>query len=332
MELTGNELNEFLLKKAGKTWDDVLEEGASVEDIDEESIKTFLSDAAESGRMPSVEGLSKLEILEKLRLSKEGKLKRAAIILFGKDPNKFYPNILVKMGRFGSDNADLKFQEIEEGNLIKLLKNVPDQLNRKFFIRPINFEGMQRIEKGEYPAALREMLLNALIHRNYMGSSIQMRVYDNKFTIWNEGNLPEGLELESLKTTHSSRPKNPIIAEVCFKAGYIDSWGRGTLKIYNSCKEAELPEPTIESRDGGILVTLFKTKFALEQLKKLGLNGRQIKAVEFLKKNSKITNKEYQELNDISKKTATRDLKELTDIGLIKSSGIAGAGAHYFLN
>ncbi len=57
-----------------------------------------------------------------------------------------------------------------------------------------------------------------------------------------------------------------------------------------------------------------------------------MKAVEFLKKNSKMTNKEYQELNDISKKTGTRDLKELTDIGLIKSSCIAGAGAHYFLN
>jgi ATP-dependent DNA helicase RecG len=333
MELTGNELNEFLLKKAGKTWDDVIEEGASLVDIDDDWLNLFLSDAKDSGRMPSVACFSKLEILEKLRLTKGGKLKRAAIILCGKDPNKFYPNILVKIGRFGSDDADLKFQEIEEGNLIKLLKNVPEQLNHKFFVRPINFEGMQRIEKGEYPvAALREMLLNALVHRNYMGSSVQMRVYDNKCTIWNEGNLPEGLEIESLKINHSSRPKNPIIAEVCFKAGYIDAWGRGTLKIFNSCKEAELPEPTIESRDGGILVTLFKTKFAVEQLKKLGLNERQIKAIEFLKENSKITNREYQALNDVSKKTATRDLKELTDIGLIKGSGIAGAGAHYFLN
>ncbi|HCE55992.1 MAG TPA: transcriptional regulator [Lutibacter sp.] len=332
MELTGNELNEFLLKKAGKTWDDVIEEGAFVDDIDENSIKIFLSDAIESGRMPSVEGLSKLEILEKLRLSKEGKLKRAAIILFGKDPNKFYPNILVKMGRFGSDDADLKFQEIEEGNLIKLLKNVPDQLNRKFFIHPINFEGMQRIEKGEYPvAALREMLLNALVHRNYMGSSIQMRVYDNKFTIWNEGNLPEGLMIESLKTNHSSRPKNPVIAEVCFKAGYIDSWGRGTLKIYNSCKEAELPEPTIESRDGGILVTLFKTKFALEQLKKLGLNERQIKALEFLKEHNRLTNKKYQMLNNCSRNTATNDLNNLVSLGILNASKMKGAGSFYEL-
>lgn len=159
-----------------------------------------------------------------------------------------------------------------------------------------------------------------------------MRVYDNKFTIWNEGNLPEGLELESLNTTHSSRPKNPVIAEVCFKAGYIDSWGRGTLKIYNSCKEAELPEPTIESRDGGILVTLFKTKFALEQLKKLGLNERQIKAVEFVKENRTISNSIYQSLNKIGKTTATEELAQLVELGVYNAPTAKGRGAKYTLN
>ena len=64
--------------------------------------------------------------------------------------------------------------------------------------------------------------------------------------------------MESLKRHHISRPRNPLIADVCFKAGYIDSWGRGTLKIYEACKEGGLPEPEITSLDGGILVTLFK--------------------------------------------------------------------------
>jgi ATP-dependent DNA helicase RecG len=82
--------------------------------------------------------------------------------------------------------------------------------------------------------------------------------HDDKLTIWNEGLLPDGMELESLKRHHISRPRNPLIADVCFKAGYIDSWGRGTLKIYNSCKEAGLPEPEITSLDGGILVAIYK--------------------------------------------------------------------------
>ena len=332
MELTGNELNEFLLKKAGKTWDDVIEEGVSLADIDEQSVRQFLKDGDESGRMPDVSGLSVLEILDKLRVVKDGKFKRAAIILFGKDPNRFFPNVQVKIGRFAGKDEDLKFQEIEEGNLVQLLEYVPKQLNRTFLTRLIDFKGLQRIEKGEYPvAAIREMLLNALVHKNYMGSTIQLRVYDNKITIWNEGNLPEGLSYEALKRTHSSLPRNPIIADVCFKAGYIDTWGRGTLKIFNSCREAELPEPEIQPLDGGVLVTLYKDYLNVEQLKKMGLNDRQIKAVEFVKAHGRISNKDYQELNNISKKTASRDLSELVSLNILMSSGVVGAGAYYEL-
>lgn len=321
-ELTGASLTEFLLRKSGKTWDDVIEDSATLADIDETSIQQFLADAKESGRMPDVSGLSTLELLDKLRVSKNGKLKRAAIILFGKDPNKFYPNILVKTGRFSGKDEDLKFQEIEEGNLIQLLHQVPDQLNRKFLTKQIDFKGFLRIEKGEYPvAAIREMLLNALVHKNYMGSTIQLRVYDNMLTIWNEGNLPEGMSYDSLKRTHSSRPRNPIIADVCFKAGYIDSWGRGTLKIYNSCKEAELPEPTIQPLDGGVLVTLYKDYLSEEQLKGLGLNDRQLKAVQFVKENQKITNSDYQTLCEVSERTALRDLDELTSKKLFRKLG-----------
>ena len=332
MELTGNELNEFLLKKAGKTWDDVIEEEATLADIDEESLNRFLKDGDESGRMPDVNRLSVLEILDKLRVAKNGKLKRAAIILFGKDPNRFYPNIQVKIGRFTGKDEDLKFQEIEEGNLLQLLANVPKQLNRNFLTREIDFKGLQRIEKGEYPvAAIREMLLNALVHKNYMGSTIQLRVYDNKITIWNEGNLPEELSFEALKRTHSSLPRNPFIADVCFKAGYIDTWGRGTLKIFNSCKEAELPEPKIQPLDGGVLVTLYKDNLNAEQLVKLGLNARQVKAVLFVKEKGRITNKEYQELNEVARITATRDLSVLVKNGILKSSESKGAGSFYEL-
>ncbi|MCD4695610.1 MAG: putative DNA binding domain-containing protein, partial [Bacteroidales bacterium] len=165
-ELTGAALNEFLLKKSGKTWDDVIEPRATFDDIDERSIKIYLNLAKKVNRLPLIEGVDLPELIEKLRLSENGKLKRSAIILFGKDPGKFYPNTFVKIGRFGKDDTDIKFQEVEEGNLINLLPSILAQLNRKFLISPIDFEGMRRIERGEYPvAAIREMLLNALVHR-----------------------------------------------------------------------------------------------------------------------------------------------------------------------
>ena len=163
MELTGVELNEFLLKKSGKTWDDVVEEGASMKDIDESSITKLIEDSKDKGRMPETKGLSAFQILEKLQLTEGRKLKRAAIVLFGKNPNRFYPNVQVKIGRFGKDTTDLRFHEIVEGNLVKILNEVQLQLNHKFLIRPVDFVGMQRIERDEYPIeALREMLLNAL--------------------------------------------------------------------------------------------------------------------------------------------------------------------------
>lgn len=258
IELTGVELNEFLLKKAGKTWDDVIEESADFSDIETKSVEAFKKEAFTSGRLPQdILELPLKESLEKLRLATGDKIKRAALILFGKDPNKFYPNIKVKIGRFGTNDADLRFQEVLEGNILELLKQVPEMLNAKFLTRAIVFEGLQRIEKDTYPvAAIREMLLNALVHRTYMGSMIQIRVYDDKLTIWNEGNLPEGMTIASLKGHHVSRPRNPLIADVCFKAGFIDSWGRGTIKIFEACENAGLPDATIASLDGGILVTL----------------------------------------------------------------------------
>ena len=332
-ELTETSLNEFLLKKSGKTWDDVVEPRATFADIDEKTVTIFLQASENAGRLPENKGLTIPELFEKLRLTENGQLKRAALILFGKEPAKFYPNTFVKIGRFGKDDTDLIFQETEEANLIVLLQAVLNQLNHKFLTRPIEFEGMHRLEKSEYPtAALREIILNALVHRNYMGSPTQIRVYDNKINFWNEGTLPEGLTFEALKGFHTSRPRNVLIADVCFKGGFIDSWGRGTLKIYDACKQAELPEPEIKEFQGGFLVTLFKDNLTEDQLVKLGLNDRQLKAVNFVKEKGKITNKEYQELNTTTERTASRDLSDLVEKQIIKSSGIKGAGAFYTLS
>ncbi len=332
-ELTSASLNEFLLKKSGKTWDDVIEPRAKFEDIDEKSVATFLKAAENAGRLPENDELALPELFEKLRLTENGQLKRAAIILFGKDPGKFYPNTFVKIGRFGKDDADIKFQETEEGNLVVLLQAVLNQLNHKFLTRPIEFEGMHRIEKGEYPVpAIREMLLNALVHRNYMGAPIQIRVYDDKISVWNEGSLPEGLTFASLKRSHSSRPRNPIIADVTFKGGYIDAWGRGTIKILETCKLADLPEPEMKEQDGGFIITLFKDNLTEEQLVKLGLNDRQLKAISFVKEKVKISNADYQELFGVSKPTATRDLTELVEkYELFERLGQTGAGTTYIL-
>jgi len=331
-ELTGAVLNEFLLKRAGHTWDDVIETRATFDDIDEATIKKYLRKADEAGRLPDVDGLSTPELLEKLRLTKNGQIKRAAIVLFGKDPGSFYPNTFVKIGKFEDDDFTIRFQETEEGNLIQVLDKVLRTLDHKFLIRNISFVGMNRIETLEYPiVALREMLLNALIHRNYMGAPTQLRVYDNKLTLWNHGTLPEGITLDKLTKTHSSFPRNLILAEACFRGGFIDSWGSGIMKIMDSCKMAGLPTPMIEEDCGGLIVKLFKDRFAEEELQQLGLNDRQIKAVLYVKEKGKITNREYQELNTIGKSVTIDELRDLVEKQVLLKIGETGRGTYYEL-
>ena len=122
-ELTGAALNEFLLKKAGQTWDNMPEGRATMADIDENTIKKYLRKAETGGRLPNVEGLTTAELLEKLRLSENAVLKRAAIVLFGKDPGKFYPNTFVKIGKFDDNDYTIRFQETELKEKFNMLIN-----------------------------------------------------------------------------------------------------------------------------------------------------------------------------------------------------------------
>lgn len=331
-ELNGSALNEFILKRTGKSWDDIAEERATIQDIDANTIKHFLKDAGKAKRIIIENDISISDLLEKLRLKEGRYLKRAAIILFGKDPRKFYPNIFVKIGKFGKSDADIKFHEVVEGNLILLKERIGEMLNAKFFIHPIDFEGMQRVEKDEYPiAAMREMILNALVHRNYMGVHTQIRLYDDKFSVWNDGGLPEGISEEDLKRVHRSKPRNPLIADVCFKGGYIDAWGRGTLKIIETCKEANLPEPLLREEQGGFTCLIFNSVFQKHLYKELGLNERQFKAIKFVKESGSISNSDYQKLNNIGKTTATYELKYLVERGIFNPPLAKGRGAYYTL-
>ncbi len=333
-ELRGNALNEFLLKKAGKTWDDVIEPRVGLSDIDTNAIEAFKKGAAKSRRLPFIENENDISrILENLLLTENGNLKRSAVILFGKNPERFYINAFVKIGKFGTSDTDLKFQEIVEGNAYQLADKILEVLDRKFFVSPISYEGLQRVESWEYPyEAIRETILNAIVHRDYMGAPIQISVYDDKLIVWNEGNLPDDMTVEDLKKKHSSRPHNPILASAFFKGGLIEAWGRGTLKIVDECKKAGLPEPDIEKNSGGISVTIYKNIHSGRHLRNKGLSERQIGAIEYLKENSVITNKIYQEVFEVSKATATRDLTELVEkFKLLKRSGEVGAGTTYKL-
>lgn len=333
-ELQGTALNEFLLRKTGKTWDDVIEPSATYEDIDEKAVGAFKKGAVKSGRLPQVENEDDIhQVFENLRLTKDGKLKRAAVLLFGKDPRNFFINAYVKIGKFGKSDDDLLSQEVIESNAFELANQTLEILDKKYFTKSISYDGLHRIETTEYPyEAIRETLLNAIVHRQYLGAPIQISLYDDKIMVWNFGTLLEPMTFEDLKHKHASHPRNPILADVFFKGGLIESWGRGTLKIIDECKSAGLPTPEISEMTGGIVVTIYKDIYNEKYLARLDLNERQLKAVLYVKEKKSISNSVYQDLCGVSKATASRDLTELTEKHmLLERTGEVGAGTVYKL-
>jgi ATP-dependent DNA helicase RecG len=332
-ELKGPALNEFILKRTGKTWDDLTIESAALKDIDEEAVKFFIKKALKVRRIaPDAAEEDTKTLLSNLHLINDsGNLKNAALVLFGKDPKKYVTSAYFKIGRFGESDADLKFQDVVEGNLIEMADKVMEILKSKYLVFPIHYEGMQRVEELEYPEpALREAILNAIVHKDYKGSTIQLSVYDDRLSLWNPGTLPDELNIEMLKGKHPSHPRNKNMAEVFFKAGYIEAWGRGISMMMDACRKAGLPEPAIEEVAGGMQITFLKDIFSEDYLKRLGLNERQIAAVEYAKKNVKITNSDYQRLSKVSERTALRDLEELCIKGIFQKKG-EKKGTHYEL-
>jgi ATP-dependent DNA helicase RecG len=131
---------------------------------------------------------------------------------------------------------------------------------------------------------------------------------------------------------HASRPYNPDIANTLFRSGYIESWGRGTIKMIRECKQAGIPEPIFKYDLSDISVEFRKDIYNEKHLKTLNLSNRQVKAILFVKDKGKITNSDYQTLNDVSKATATRDLTELTETHkILKRTGYIGVGTNYIL-
>ena len=154
-----------------------------------------------------------------------------------------------------------------------------------------------------------------------VGAPIQIKVYKDRIMIWNDGHLPENWTISNLLQKHSSKPFNPDIANTLFRSGYIESWGRGIEKMMNYCKDANIPVPHYSFEGSDFLVEFRKDIYHEEYLTDLGLNQRQIKAVLFLKEKGKITNKEYQEINNTLDRTALRDLEKLLEIDIIQKVG-----------
>ncbi len=312
-------------------------EGARFSDIDEDKVKWCLRTAREKRNYPIAADASTEDIFTHFKLLKDGKLTNAAVLLFGKDPRKFFDQAKIKCIQFPSVEVEKPFASyhIYEGNLFEQVDKAVG-----FVFDAIRFPVIQQKHTAqvsrplEIPAfAIQEAIVNAVVHRNYnTTSSVQVMVFLDRVEILNSGTLPPSLKVEDLRKTHTSHPGNPRLASVMFYGNYVQEAGSGTMEIIRQCKEAGLPDPEFVSvRNLEFKTILPRNVFTADLLARMGLNERQLKAVKYIKEHGQISNQVYQDLNKTTKRTATRDLTDLVSHGVLQKSGVTGKGTLYGL-
>ncbi|HEX9736568.1 MAG TPA: ATP-binding protein [Thermoanaerobaculia bacterium] len=194
-------------------------------------------------------------LLEKLHLVEGPYLTHAAALMFHLEPERYFTGAYVKIGYFESD-ANLRYQDEVKGDLITQVNRTIEVLVAKYLRAWITYERLQRVETWPMPMpALREAVLNAVAHKDYAGGiPIQISVYRDKLMIWNPGELPPTWTIDKLLAKHASIPFNPDVANVFFRAGMIEAWGRGIERIMDACREAGTPEPGVRYEATGLWV------------------------------------------------------------------------------
>jgi ATP-dependent DNA helicase RecG len=150
-------------------------------------------------------------------------------------------------------------------------------------------------------------------------------VYNDRIVFMNEGKLPPEVPLEKLKTNHLSKPGNPLVADVFYKAGFIENWGRGTLKIIEKCLEQGLPEPDFAEDHGVFTVTLYKTELKEKTSgDTVKVTGEEIAAL--ISENPSITISELAKNTGLSVKGVEWNIKRLKDSGILRRVGSPRSG------
>lgn len=186
-QLRGSALTEFLVRKTGYRWDAVPVDSVAVSDLDIESFEIFRKETVRTERMTKRDvECSNEELLEKLGLITDGKLKRAAVLLFYRNPQRLFTGCYVKIGRFGI-GSDLQYQDVVEGSLILIADRVVDLIYLKYLKAKITYENDVRVETYPFAReAVREAVYNALIHCKWEdGIPIQIRIEDKNMYISN---------------------------------------------------------------------------------------------------------------------------------------------------
>lgn len=273
LELTQGMLHTFLLSKNGMGWDDVPVPNVTIDDLDRDSFKVYRREALRHNRSTreELDAMTNEELIDKLHLrTEEGLLKRAAILLFHEDPERWFTGAYIKVGRF--TGSDLRYQDELHGSLMRQADLITDLVFTKYLIADIGYDNMTRVETYPYSKeAFREGIYNAIMHKAYeTGNPIQIRIEDDKMYISNGLTFNCPWTPETLLAPHQSLPPNKSIAHVFFRAGYVEAWGRGISKMCDACREWGQPAPEYVMDPGGLRLLFYAMPTNKEMLINVG--------------------------------------------------------------
>lgn len=228
---------------------------ASLADLDADRIAWFIERARQVRGFPLPPNASPTELLTHLNLLDHGQPVHAAVLLFGRQPQRFLLSSALKAAHFhGTAIAKpIPSYQVFKGTVFELVDQAVD-----FVLARLSFAVGTRAASSQAPAAyeippevIREAVVNAVAHRDYTSNgSVQVMVFADRVEIWNPGSLPPSLTLEQLRQPHGSIPANPLLAEPLYLAQYIERLGTGTADMIRRCCDAGLPEPVFSIDDG----------------------------------------------------------------------------------
>ena len=333
-ELTGNALDEFILRKNGKTWDGVPVPYVKFEDFESDAFKVFRRKALSSGRLTTSDlDITDEALLNTLKYTEPGYLKRAALLVFHQDPERWVPGAYVKIGMFDTD-TDLRYQHEVHGPLISMPDKIMEIVYSLYFKGIISYEGIQRVETFPVPhEAFREAITNAIVHRDYStGVPIQIRVYADKVIIHNDSVLPEGWSVKDAIESPMSQPHNPLIAGGFFRSGQVEAWGRGIKRMTESCDYWGKPQPKIDIRYGSVFSIIFETGItnnitnSITNKKDDMLNDTQKQILEQIQSNPQVSVSRMAETLNLSGRNIKANIKILKEAGIVKRIGSTRKG------
>lgn len=237
----------------GNSWERTPVHDASKEDIADKVVERFRNQLQKDGRIP--EDASTIGIMRRLGFIRAGNITNAGIVVTAKEPTAFFPQTRIRVSVFG-ENQVLQEVRVFETNMVECIDPLVDFVY-SLYPQKMEIVGTQRQSFEQLPkVALREGILNAVVHRRYDDYQTTMRVniYMDRLEIVNSGRLPEGLTTDDLSKQHVSQLRNPDIANAFYVLRYIEAAGSGTLRIIEECKKNYCAMP--EWRQGEDTVSL----------------------------------------------------------------------------